>query len=243
MEPKELVERLKEALPSDLRSVILYGSAAAGDHVGKRSDYNILVITEELGTQQLKALSKPAIAWAKDGNPAPLLFTLDRLKKSADAFPIELLDIKQSHKVLFGDDVVDEITVSRDNLRLELEHELKGKLIQLRERYLATAGKPKLVAELMIGSLSTFLVLFRASLRLYQDDIPTKKMDVLAALAEHISFDREVFATVDDLRTGTRKVREVDPGRLFERYLSTVEEVVDAVDSYIRQSDGGKADE
>ena len=233
MKPKDLVERLKKALPSELKSVILYGSAAAGDHIEKRSDYNILVVTGKLGVAELKALSKPSLAWIRAGNPAPLLFTLDRLKKSADVFPIEILDIKQSHKVLYGEDIVDEIEISRENLRLELEHELKGKLIQLRERYLTTGGKPKLVAELMINSLSTFLVLFRSALRLYQDKVPAKKIDVLEALAEYISFDTEIFVTIEDLRTGRKKAGDVQSDELFERYLKTVEEVVNAVDCYI----------
>lgn len=235
MKPKDLVEKLKKALPSELRSVILYGSAAAGDHIEKRSDYNILVVTGKLGVVDLKALSKPSIAWIRAGNPAPLLFTLEWLKKSADVFPIEILDIKQSHKVLYGEDIVDEIEISRENLRLELEHELKGKLIQLRERYLATGGKPKLVAELMINSLSTFLVLFRGALRLYQDEVPVKKIDVLEALVKYISFDTEIFAAIEELRTGRKKASNVQPDELFERYLKTVEEIVDAVDCYIHK--------
>lgn len=236
MKPEDLVDKLKKVLPSELRSVILYGSAAAGDHVEKRSDYNILVVTEKLGVKELKALSKPSIAWIKAGNPAPLLFTLDRLKKSADVFPIEILDIKQIHRVLYGEDIVAEIDISRENLRLELEHELKGKLIQLRERYLTTGGKPKLVAELMINSLSTFLVLFRGALRLFQDKIPEKKIDVLSSLADHISFDREVFANVEDLKTGKINKSDIQPDELFERYLDTVEKLVDAVDSYIHKT-------
>lgn len=235
MKPEDLVDKLKKALPSELKSVILYGSAAAGDHVEKRSDYNILVVAEKLGVNELKALSKPSMTWIKAGNPAPLLFTLDRLKKSADVFPIEIMDIKQTHRVLYGEDIVAEIDISQENLRLELEHELKGKLIQLRERYLTTGGKPKLVAELMINSLSTFLVLFRGSLRLYRDEIPAKKIDVLDALSEYISFDSDIFTKIDDLRTGKIKTGDIQPDELFERYLDTVEEVVDAVDSYIHK--------
>ena len=243
MKPENLVEKLKKALPSDLRAVVLYGSAAAGDHVDKHSDYNVLVVTENLGLPQLKALSKPSLAWMKAGNPAPLLFTLDRLKKSADVFPIEILDIKQSHKILYGDDIISQIEISQENLRLELEHELKGKLIQLRERYLATGGKPKLVCKLMMKSLSTFLVLFRAALRLYEDEVPEKKIDVLDALSQHIRFDTDIFSIIEDLRTGVKKMGDVSCDALFERYLKTVEEVVDAVDDYLHQSDGGKKDE
>jgi len=156
---EKLTEELKSACSANLKSVILYGSAAAGDHTGKRSDYNVLVVTEGLGRSELLAFSKTAKAWANAGNPAPLLFTMERLNKSTDVFPVELLDIKECHKILFGEDVVSDLDISTDNLRLQIEHELRGNLIQLRQQYLLSAGNAKEVCNLMVRSLSSFLVL------------------------------------------------------------------------------------
>jgi len=235
VKPEQLVKQLAGESLLKLKSVILYGSAAAGDHTGKRSDYNILVITEQLELPELKILSKPTRAWVRAGNPPPLLFTIERLKKSADVFPIELLDMKESHVVLFGDDVLEHVQVSTENLRLELEHELKGKLIQLRERFLTTPTRPRAIADLLINSLSTFLVLFRAALRLFQDNIPAKKMEALKALSIHIQCDPVVFETVQSIKEGREKIRGHDIIDLYDRYLRGVENVVDAVDKYIHE--------
>jgi len=232
MTPEELVERLRRVLPSGLHSVILYGSAAAGDHVQKRSDYNVLVVAERLGVAELKALAPVSAAWARQGNPPPLLFTPERLRKSADVFPLEILDIKQSRTVLLGDDIIEGLEVSGANLRLELEHELKGKLIQLRERYLERGGKSRAVVELLVKSYSTFSVLFRGALRLFGADVPARKADVIQVLSRHIDFDADVFETVAALRVGEMRTRDVDPDVLFERYLRAVEQVVDAVDNH-----------
>jgi predicted nucleotidyltransferase len=231
--PEQLVERLKEANPTGLKSVILYGSAAAGDHVGKRSDYNVLVVMERLDLPELKRFLKPSQAWVKEGNAAPLLFTPEGLRQSADVFPIELLDIRDSHRVLYGEDLTSGIEIDLENLRLQLEHELKGKLIQLRERYLETGGKSKQVADLMINSLSSFLVLFRAALRLFREQVPATKLQAATLLSSHISFDAEVFASVEALKAGKRKLRELDVEELFERYLQTIEAIVEAVDAYL----------
>jgi hypothetical protein len=235
MTPETLTEQLKSDLGEDLRSVILYGSAAAGDHVGKHSDYNILVVTTKLDTNLLTAMSGTTGRWVRKGNPPPLMFTRDRLSKSADVFPIELLDMKGTHRVLHGEDVLKDITVSRDNLRLELEHELKGKLIKLREQFLLTKGKSRAVVDLMIDSLSTFLVLFRAALRLYQAEVPQHKLEALQALGKHITFDADVFETIYRLKAEGGKGKDGDTEALFERYLVAVEAVTDAVDAYIRQ--------
>lgn len=236
MTPEKLVEALKKDLGDGLKSVILYGSAATGDHAGRRSDYNVLVVVERLGVPELKAMSRTAATWAGQGNPPPLLFTVERLAKSSDVFPIELTDMKEAHKVLHGEDVLADLKVSEENLRLELEHELKGKLIQLRERYLLTGGRAKRVAELMVRSLSTFLVLFRASLRLFEDNVPPKKLEALAALRKHVSFDEDVFRTIHRMKEGSARPPDPDVEPLFERYLQAVEAVVDAVDSHIRRS-------
>ncbi len=237
MTPEKLVEELKQACPGGLKSVILYGSAAAGDHAGKRSDYNVLVVTEDLGIATLGALSKAAQKWAQAGNPAPLLFTADRLRGATDVFPVELLDIRECHRVLHGDDLVEGLEIDTKNLRLQIEHELRGKLIQLRQRYLLTGAKPKAVGELMVQSLSTFLVLFRASLRLFEENVPQKKMEALEKLATHLDFEVSVFNTVQRLKDGTIKQKEVEMVELFGRYLKTIECVIDAVDAHIHKGE------
>ena len=235
MKPEDLVQKLQQALGTGIRSVILYGSAAAGDHTGKRSDYNILVVADRLGLAELTALSLTSLAWRKAGNPSPLFFTLERLQKSADVFPIEQMDIRESHRVLYGEDVLDHIQIQKKNLRLILEHELKSSLVRLRESFLLTEGKPKRVIDMMIDSLSTVLVLFRAALRLYQDEIPPRKIDALKALGEHIRFDEDVFLVIEELKEGRQSAKNVDALELFGRYLQTVESVVDTVDAHVHQ--------
>lgn len=242
MTPDQLVEKLKKAIPQDLRSVVLYGSAAVGDHAGKRSDYNILVLTRHLDLEILKSLSGIASEWTRLGNPPPLLLTATRLEKSSDVFPIELLDIQESHKILFGDDFIRKIRISPENLRLQVEQELQGKLIQLRERFLLTGQNSQAVIELMIDSLSTFLVLFRAALRLFQNEVPRVKMEALQALTRHIQFDPSSFHTVNDLKTAKIKGKDVNAEDLFQRYLKNIGIVVNAVDAFIHESENSKGD-
>ncbi len=237
MTPEKLVEELKQACPKNLKSVILYGSAAAGDHSGKQSDYNVLVVTKDLGLDTLNAISKTASAWSKAGNPAPMLFTEERLAQATDVFPIELLDIRECHKVLYGEDLVQGLEIDTKNLRLEIEHELRGKLIHLRQSYLLTQGKSKAVVDLTTQSLSTFLVLFRASLRLFEEVVPQKKFQALEKLATHLELDVSVFQTVQSLKDGSKKAKEVAVEELFSTYLKTIECVIDAVDAYIHKGE------
>ena len=98
MTPETFVEQVRKALPTGVRSVVLYGSAVAGDHLGRRSDYNMLIVLDRVGVAELKALATPTKAWVKAGNHPPNVFTLDALQKSAEVFPIELLQpVKREH--------------------------------------------------------------------------------------------------------------------------------------------------
>jgi predicted nucleotidyltransferase len=231
LKPETLAAKLHAVLGDRLQSVVLYGSAAAGDHVGKGSDYNILVVATELGVGEFEALAKPSAAWQREGNPPPLYFTFDRLRKSADVFPIELMDIRDSRRVLYGDDVVAGLEIRAENLRLVLEREFKSTLIQLGEGYLLSEGKPKRVRRLMVESLSTVLVLMRGALRLFESEVPVKKIPAMQALRAHIDFDSDVFLDIEALKEG--RAVGGDMRALFERYLKTVESVVDAVDAHV----------
>ena len=217
MTPEIFVEQVRQAIPTGLQAVILYGSAAAGDHLGKQSDYNILIVLERLGVPELKALAAPTQAWVKRGSHPPMLFTPESLRESGVTFPIELLDIRDAHKVLFGDDVLAGIPISQVNLRRQVEHELHGKLLQLQSQFLLTAAQPKRIVEL--------------------PDVPVKKREALEALSRQIAFEANVFVTIQELKDGRRKSGTVEPEVLFAGYMAAIQTVVKTISNLEKGSD------
>ena len=238
MTPEKLAAQLGEAIPQQLKCVVLYGSAAAGDFVPGASNYNLLLLIEPLTVTEQDAIGPTILAWSRAGHAPPLVFTPDGLTSSMDAFPIELLDIQQSRRILWGPDLLAQLQVHPEYLRLQIERELTGKLLSLRGKYLLTEGKREAQTELMLRALSTILVLFRATLRLYQDDIPTRKLDALRALRKHIDFGIEPFERLFDTKqssSGSHRTSSVS----FESFLRGIEAVVNAVNlkSSPRRSD------
>jgi hypothetical protein len=116
------------------------------------------------------------------------------------------------------------------NLRLELEHELKSKLIRLREHFLMTEGSAKKVTELLIQSFSSIQVLCKNVLRLYNKQPPSVKMEALKELRQYIGFDLEPFQAVEQLKKGVQW--NGDPIDLFEKYLKNIEKIVSIVDDF-----------
>ena len=150
MTPEIMTDELKRLCGANLSAAVLYGSAVAGDSV-KTSDYNMLVVLNRLDAEALQALTGLCSRWDRDGNPAPLLFAREALLRSADVFPVEFSDIIQTHRVLYGENPFAGMKIDPAHLRLELEHELKSKLILLRSRFLVTKGSDKEVDALMVN--------------------------------------------------------------------------------------------
>ena len=227
---EKMAKELQDLLGDRLVSVVLHGSAAAGDHAGESSDINLLVVTHALNQADLQNLSRAVVPWVKQGNPPPLFLTQERLKGFVDVFPVEISDLQGNHQVIYGADPLSGLSVSHDHLRVELEHELQGKLLQLKSRFMMTEGKPKQVMKLMVESLSTFLVLFKAGLWLYKEKPPLKKMDALRKLQERFSFDVEVFQTLDRLKRG-ETIKGLDALETFGKYLNAIELITDKINN------------
>src|SRR3989442_5686633 len=136
----DFVGRLQKAAGSNLESVILYGSAASGDFHPEYSDLNLLCILREPSYASLEAMA-PAIEWWNGQKQrAPLLMSHEEIRRSADVFAIELMDIQEHHRVLLGEDVLKSLQIPMHLHHAQLEYELREKLILLRQRLLLAAG-------------------------------------------------------------------------------------------------------
>src|ERR1700745_3103742 len=127
-----LVEDRGPTHVTNLASVVLYGSAAAGDHVELRSDYNILIALRQITPEDLRQAQAPMREWQRLGHPLPVYFTVEELADAADVFPIEFHQMGNARVVLYGKDPFEFVKLSDANLRHQTEYELRSKLIQLR---------------------------------------------------------------------------------------------------------------
>lgn len=232
MKLDELVSQLKAAYGASLRSVVLYGSAAAGEHIAKRSDYNVLVIVDALDARQLAAASATARAWTEAGNHAPLTLTVDEWRDSADIFPMEYADILERHKVLHGDPPFDGIRVDARDLRLQLEQEAMGKLLKLRQGILASGNEAERQVELLGASLSAVMIIFRAFLRLHGEKPPTDNIALSTAVARRAGFEAEPFAQVVRHVRGEQVIKPAAVGPVLDGYLRGVKQLVTYLDKY-----------
>jgi predicted nucleotidyltransferase len=233
----ELKERLAKTYGGRLKSVVLYGSAAVGDHQQNFSDLNVLAVLDSITPAELK-LAEPIFRWWRDlENPSPLLMTEEEIRNSADCFPIEFHDIQEQGKVIFGQDLTSGVVIDDRDYRAEVEHELRAKLLRLRQKGAGVMEDRPLLLRLMTDSVSTFCVLFRHALALAGEPRPAAKRDILDRARVRFGIDTEPFLTLLDLREGKAKASAVPCVATFERYLMEIQTVIAAVD---RMGEGGK---
>jgi hypothetical protein len=228
----ELVSQLRAAYGTALRSIVLYGSAAGGEHVPKRSDHNVLVVVDSLGAEQLAAAAAASRAWTEAGNPAPLTMTTSEWQGSSDIFPMEYADILDRHRVLFGDDPFAGIHVDLKDLRLQLEQEAMGKLIKLRQGVLAAGNDTKRQAELLGASANPIMIVFRAVLRMHGEKPPKDNIALSEAAARLASFDATPFARVIRHVRDEVPLKGDDVGHVLGGYLKGMEALVAYLDRY-----------
>jgi hypothetical protein len=230
MTPEQLVEQLRRAYGPELRCVVLYGSAAAGEHIPKRSDYNVLVLVDVLSLDRLSAAASVARAWSEGGNPAPMTLTMSEWRGSADIFAMEYADILERHKILYGESPFDGIRVDPRDLRLQLEHEAMGKLLRLRQGILAAGGDGRLEGELLAGSLSTIMVIFRSVARLQGETPPKDNVALAQSVGRSAGFDSAPFERVVRHVRGEQTIAAGDVRSVVAGYLAGMEKLVAHLD-------------
>jgi predicted nucleotidyltransferase len=226
------IDDLRATHGSNLASVILYGSAASGDFVKKRSDYNILIALHKIAPADLRNAHASIREWHKMGHPVPIYFTVSELQNAADVFPIEFHQMEAARKVLYGKDVLENVTISDKFLRHQVEYELRSKLILLRRQYIPASESVDGLKALMSQSLASFAALFRAVLLLSGIDAPIKKHKVVAMTVEQYGLDGTVFEKIFNIRENNyaETLDEVAANKLFAEYMEQIERVIDAVD-------------
>ena len=232
----DFVSRLKEAAGTNLVSIILYGSAAAGDYVADHSDVNLLCVLRETSFASLRALA-PAVAWwSEQKHRTPLVMGVEELIRSADVFSIELLDMQHSYRVLSGEDVLKTLVIPRQFHRVQLEYELREKTILLRQGLLLASGNAAALWDLLLRSLPAFATLFRHALLEFGEPATSSKREAVQKLADKIGFDAAAFLQLLDVRELKVDRKTADVNELFARYLKTVELVTGAVDRMLDPS-------
>src|SRR5580658_4253674 len=228
---QELVSRLQQACGDNLLSVVLFGSAAREDFHEEFSDVNLLIVLQDLGPSLFAPISTVLQWWSHEEKlRPPMIMTLDELRESADVFAIELLDIKESHKTLFGQDVAAAIEVPMNLHRIEVEHELRTTLLRLRHHLLLSSNQDELRA-VLAKSITSVLTLFRHALIALGEKPPHARPQLLERAAVVFGFEVAPLQSILELRNDNRRPENLKD--LYHAYMSAIQRVAHELDARV----------
>jgi len=219
-------EALQKAFTTNIQSINLYGSATRDDFRPGKSDINLLVVMNHIDVGNLKSVLDP-VNRARRYRISPFFITEENIRSSADVFPVKFFGMRESYKVLFGRDILGDLKISREYLRLRCEQEIKNLLLRLRRHYIMARGLR--LNEMMSNVIVGFLENLRIVLSLNEGTLPSRK-EVINYAAKAFGVDAMILQNVKDSRGGDVKLQWKEEEQLYDRFMAIVERVAKITD-------------
>ena len=221
---------VRVAIGPEFVAAYLTGSVLTQGFDPRHSHVNVLVVASSLDGPRLDAVARSLPAQRKPPLIEPLFLTRRQIEGSLDAFPIEWVEIQERHLRLEGDDVFSGLAVPRTYLRLQCEHELRGKHIQLRQNYLLHRSDGAVLARMLRASASGFATLFRTLLRLRGEPLPAEPARIIQRVADLYQLDAQGLLSAHLFRYSTRRYKADEVLVLYHRFLAEVERLIGTLD-------------
>jgi predicted nucleotidyltransferase len=227
----EMTNKILESLDENIRAILVYGSAAGVNYIPGVSDINIAVIVKTLDFSILNQ-SLPLVQWARKHKIAtPLYLTKDYILSALDVFPLEFSEIKEQHKLVFGEDVFKDLNIPDKDLRLLCEQQVKGKLLRLRQAYLEIGPNPVLLKNMLAGALSDLIPVFRQLIIIKEQKPFEQKQELIGQLARIFALDPNPFLAVYQDKSKKAKISPHQVEAHLQNFLDQLENLSRHMDS------------
>jgi hypothetical protein len=227
---KAYCDRLAGVLGPNLKAISAYGSATGPDFIPGKSDVNLVVVVGETGADVLTSLLD-TVKWGKKRRfVAPLLLTPAYIESSLDVFPIEFMEIRESHALLIGEDFFGALETKPLETRLECESQLKAAVLRTRQAYLEIGLAKRGAEEVLHASLTSLIPVMRAMLRLKGEAVPRMKLDVLKAVGRVFGVDSRRLESILKDKAGDEKIGGSHAHEVLGGYIEDIKRLAAAVD-------------
>lgn len=219
---------LKDIYQEKFISLILYGSAVSGGFIDKYSTLNLLVVLENTDLENIVRSSKLLGKFKKIN---PLFLTEDYILRSLDVFPIEFLDMKENYFLAYGKDVLKNINIDMSNLRFQCEHELKQKLLKLKDLYLKLRSNPAAMRALLFASFTSVLHVSRNLLRIKGLSSSYSREIVIKELGKNFKVNESLWQEILSAKADQERLSPKKIEVLFLSFAKELEVVTNIFDT------------
>ncbi len=218
--------QLRKQIGEHLEAVIMYGSLVRGEYIQGRSNINLLLMIRQFSLDIGQRCGGLHRRWGKEGVIAPLMMVQEELVTASQLFPLEFLEMKDSHILLEGRDPFSEIHLTHNNLIIQCQQELIGNLFRLRQRFVEGEGKAEAIFALLPLSLTSLIPCLRGLFRLLDQSSSGSSAAILERLPLTLQVESVVFQEVLALKRGLSSPGKKEFPRLYERYVQGLEGLI-----------------
>lgn len=194
------INDLKTSFGDELVSVLAFGSQANVEVKSKYTNLNLMIVTKTLNAEKLYAISDSVKKWVKQKNPLPVIMNIEEWYSSFDVYAIEYADIRDNHRLLYGEDLIPSISINKYYLRLQCESELKNLLLKYKNNFLMNIKSDKQMKDLLGNVIKTLLIIFRSILRLHDCTVPYRAVDIIDAASNYLSFNKVALTKLANVK-------------------------------------------
>ena len=220
---------LKSDLGDSLVSVVLYGGLVKNEMIKETDRVKIMIVVKNANIPSLDKVGD-ALSSTKRAKQIQLLtLTPADLSSSTDVFPIKFLDMQQDYEILHGEDLVKDLEVGRDHLRIRCEQEVKNLMLKLRSMYLRSRKDSKVLQKVLLKAYYSFLQSGDALAELKTGKVYRKENEILDGI-ESIGLDSALMKKIQALRISESAPEQETLHDLYERFMEMIVEAAEIAD-------------
>jgi len=204
-------DEARAAAGDNLVALVLYGGLARGRHRGPRSNVDLAVVLEDASPDRVAEITPLLMAAWRAAHVDAWILARAEIPRLAEVFPTKLLDIRDHHLLLYGEDVFADLEIDRGLLRLRVEQELTNLSLRLRRTLVTLGADPASAAVYLATTARPLAIQLAVLLRLAGRTVPAEDRSaaIFAAAAQAFDLDAEALETLAGLRQGEESVGDV----------------------------------
>ena len=232
----KFTEELQNVFKQRLKSVFVYGSKASADSYAFNENTDLMIIVESLSGEDLKNISKPVKKWMggffdRNKNPVPVFMGEKEWFNSADTYAMEYADIKENHKIIYGENLICNTEVKREDLRLRCETETKNLLMKCRSHYLIYADNYRNLQKSFIPVVKTINAIFKTVLRLKNIETAQSAHENLNKTAELYSCDKVFYEKLLCYKEKYCKMNKKETLDLMDKTIEQLDKLLEYINN------------
>lgn len=222
--------QVMHVLKDELRSITVYGSAVKDNYFPGSSDINVLLLVDDFTPGVMKKAAPVVKGYSGRSRISTYVADVNDIQDSSDVFPIMYLDMKNYHRVLWGEDILNGLEIDPGNIRHDLERQVRNVSLRIRQMYMLSNYTAAELRNILVSNFSGFSHYLAALLHLAGVEPPMKKEEIIRETARVFRLDLSVLERIMELKRGGNNPLKAEMQGMFDEYFLLVERIVEIVD-------------